>query len=39
MIYEVKSGDTLESIAKRYKTSTKKLNIISRKIKSIKYRR
>ena len=35
MIYEVKSGDTLESIAKRFKTSTKKLNIISRKNKKV----
>ena len=34
-VYEVKAGDTLESIAKKYKTSTKKLKIISKKSKKV----
>ncbi|WP_198305820.1 lytic transglycosylase domain-containing protein [Arcobacter vandammei] len=34
-IYVVKSGDTLENIAKKYKTSTKKLKFISRKNKKV----
>ena len=31
----IKKGDTLESIAKKYKTSTKKLKIISKKSKKV----
>lgn len=35
VIYVAKSGDTLESIAKKYKTTSKKLNVISRKDKKV----
>ncbi len=35
MIYIVKSGDTIEGIAKKHKTTTKKLKFISRKNKKV----